>query len=80
MPIVKLHYYKSSGKYYSDGEFEAKGTYLWDFVKEVKEMKAEGKLPGLVDGAVEFIIHILPRNEDDCVPHIIPLERVSGEH
>lgn len=69
---IKLVYFKKGGKYYSEGEYESHGAYLYDYVKEVKTMQANGKLPGLVDGATEFTILIPARDEVDCVPHIVP--------
>ena len=70
---VKLTYFKVSGKYYSEGEFETKNTLHWDIVEEVRKLKGDGKLPGLVDGATEFIIYINPSSDwGNDVPHIIP--------
>lgn len=43
---VKLTYFKETGKYYSEGEYESEERYPWDVHKEVRQMK---KLPGLVE-------------------------------
>lgn len=65
--VVKLQYFKHSGKYYSSGEYESSHHMLYDVVKEVRKMQSDGKLPGLVSGATEFVILI-----EGEVPHIIP--------
>ena len=70
---VKLQYYKPNGKYYTTGEYESSRTMLYDIVREVREMRDAGKLPGLVAGAVEFIIYI-EGNEPFGVPHIVPMK------
>lgn len=68
---VKLNYFKKTGKWYSEGEYETQltpenGLYeVWD---EVEEMFRKGKRPGLIDGAQEF--HVLIRVPDH--PHDHP--------
>lgn len=71
MTKVKLQYFKRMGKYYSSGEYETAEAHLFEVVNEVRRMKVEGKLPGLVDGAREFIV-LIEDQEPWGVPHIIP--------
>lgn len=67
----ELIYFKPSGKYYTSGEYMTEHTLLYDVVSEIKEMKRNGHLPGLVTGATEFIV-LIPTQEPWGVPHIIP--------
>ena len=70
MHKVRLLYFKQTGKYYSDGEYETVHDSFHDVVKEIKQMKIDGNLPGLVEGCREFII-LLETQEPWGVPHII---------
>lgn len=49
--VVKLSYFKQSGKWYSNGDFTVPATLslidIWDMVKKIMK---QGKLPGLVTG------------------------------
>lgn len=58
MQTVKLTYFKKSGKYYSEGEYESEVPeyHDWQIYEEVRKFQTDGKLPGLVDGCVEFDI------------------------
>ena len=67
---VKLMYFKQSGKYYSNGEYETEKTMWHEMIDEIKQLKVDGKLPDLVDGAREFIIFV-EGVEPWGVPHII---------
>ncbi len=53
---VELIYFKDTGKYYSSGEYETQIEPLYEIWGEVREMQRIGKLPGLVEGCVEFTI------------------------
>lgn len=65
---VRLTYFKQSGKYYSGGTFKTQETSMLDIIEMVKEKVIEGKLPGLVEGAKEFIVLMeVPRH-----PHNFP--------
>ena len=46
---VKIEYYKSTGKFYSEGEYETSYSDMWAIFTEVATMLAKGKRPGLVD-------------------------------
>lgn len=66
---VQLTYFKTSGKFYTDGSYTSDKKFPFEVFEEVQKMKDEGKLPGLVEGATEFIIHIYP---EDWYPALIP--------
>lgn len=58
--FVKLTYFKKTGKYYDDATFEIPAHIgllaIWEMVEE---MRADGKLPGLIEGCgKEFMILI----------------------
>jgi len=54
---VQLTYFKDTGKYYSDGEYETEIESLIEIWHEVRGMISRGELPGLIKGRNEF--HIL---------------------
>lgn len=47
---VKLSYFKESGKYYSFGTYFSYKERMFQIFEEVKEMKKNKTLPGLVSG------------------------------
>ncbi len=54
---AELRYFKSSGKWYSDGYFEVDGKRdMIDIWNDVREMVATGRLPGLIHGHSEFYV------------------------
>jgi hypothetical protein len=55
---IKLSYFKASGKYYTDGEYETEHEHMWEVFDEIKQMQAEGRLPGLVPGCRAFTIFV----------------------
>lgn len=64
--IVKLTYFKRSGKYYSEGEYESSCTEMYEVHDEVRAMN---KHPGLLGKWSEYI-HITT-DSDNEVPHLI---------
>lgn len=74
---VVLTYFKTSGKYYSEGKFTTKSTRMEEIFNEVKKMQEEGNLPGLIKGSgQEFTIHINCKKVENGYPAIIsPLVR-----
>lgn len=63
MHIVKLTYFKQSGKFYSDGEYQSNLSDLGEIWQEVKELKEH---PGLVGQWSEgFILVNVPTHEHD---------------
>jgi hypothetical protein len=71
---VKLTYFKESGKYYSNGEYETKQQMMYDVYEEVRQMQKDGKLPGLVDGGgKEFTVLVeIPDHPCGCPQLIFP--------
>lgn len=74
---VKLTYFKPSGKYYSQGEYQSDEDHAFNVFDEVKTMQREGKLPGLVEGGGKhFFIHLDPVEHPLGYPALIhPLEQ-----
>lgn len=70
---VGLTYFKKSGKFYAEGSFEVLNSIplhtVWD---RVREMRENGRLPGLVEGAGrEFMILVNVPGHPHEHPHII---------
>jgi hypothetical protein len=73
MPVktkVKLTYFKASGKYYSEGEYDSDHPWEegWKIYSEVKNMLNSRQLPGLIEGCSEFYVLCEPV---DGVPALI---------
>lgn len=58
MTKVKLTYFKTTGKYYADGEYTSKQKDTYDIWDEVEDMFFIGKRPELTEGPQEFIVMI----------------------
>lgn len=71
---VLLTYFKPSGTYYSDGEYESEQRFPWDVHREVRDMRQRGKLPGLTDGSREWHISVDCPEYKHNIPHLIPLD------
>ena len=62
MAVVKITYFKPSGKYYTSGEYETSAEVKDGMVSmyivsdEIKRMRSEKKLPGIVNGSGFFIV------------------------
>ncbi len=70
---VKLTYFRLSGKYYSEGEYESAKTHLFEIWREVRQFLLTRKLPGLVEGCSEFIILVdVPEHPHEHPRLIIP--------
>jgi hypothetical protein len=72
--LIKLTYFKSSGKYYSEGEYRTVKTYFHEIIHEVRTMLATGNNPGLVDNAVnvdKFITLVTYEESDAFPPQIV---------
>lgn len=83
--LVKLCYFKPSGKYYSEGEYETAITAV-DLVhpdgahappihlifSEVHELKTKQMLPGLIEGHSDFAVLIDVPDHPHRHPHLIP--------
>lgn len=68
---VKLTYFKLSGKYYHNDEYDTSEIDLWKIWNEVEEMLLQGRLPGLVDGAKKFMVLVDVPEHKFNHPHII---------
>ena len=68
---VKLSYFKTRGKWYSDGEYQSKHTELFDIWDEVRGMRDKRHLPGLMEGCSEFIVLIDVPDHPHNHPHLI---------
>lgn len=73
---VDLTYFKQSGKYYADGSYETEKVNILDIWKEVREMIANKKLPGLMEGHSEFIVSVDIPEHPVNHPHLF---NVKGE-
>ena len=75
---VKLIYFKASGKYYSEGEYETQHKHMWKIFAEVRQMHRDGKLPGLTAGGEFGWYHALievPDHEHNHPQLILSLAR-----
>lgn len=54
--VVKLTYFRETGKFYTEGEYTSKKLNLWEIWDELRDMLRAGKRPGLVDGKCEFYV------------------------
>lgn len=70
MKKVTLTYFKTTGKYYSSGEYKTEKVLWHDIIEEVEKMKEEGRLPELWNGCGEGLM-VLVEIEDSTVPHIV---------
>lgn len=66
MPLT-LTYFKRTGKYYSQGQYEPQSDVFHKIVAEVDALVRKKELPGLMKGHSEFIVHFVAGD----VPHII---------
>ena len=80
--LVKLDYFRPNGKWYADGEYETKlpEAYfglghpgLWEIWNEVRGMLAEGRLPGLAEGARDYVVLVDVPDHPYRHPHIVGL-------
>lgn len=62
MKKVTLTYFKPSGKYYCDGEYESILEFDFEIYEEVRVLKYHRNLPGLQSGNWEGGILIRPEN------------------
>lgn len=54
--LVKLTYFKYTGKYYASGEYETTQPELWEIFNEVRDKLEAKQLPGLLDGCGDFYV------------------------
>lgn len=70
---VNLTYFKVSGKYYIGTSYRTEHESLLDIWKEVENMRAEDRLPGLKEGLAneEFTILVDVPEHTDNHPHLL---------
>lgn len=72
--LVKLLYFKQTGKYYSEGSYESKLTTSdswYNVIKEIEEMFLRGERPGLCNGRQEFDTFVGVVDHPDYYPVLI---------
>lgn len=82
--IVKLRYFKPSGKWYADGEYETrvepvelpwpkltKAPPLYQIWEEVEQLKDRQLLPGLREGHSDFTVLIDVPDHPHRHPHLL---------
>jgi hypothetical protein len=84
--LVKLTYFKPTGKYYTSGEYTTEippiqlgnsvqgavhGPPLWKVWDEVKGMLEAKRLPGLVDGHSDFWVLVDVPDHPHNHPHLV---------
>ena len=70
---VNLSYFKANGKWYSGASYWTEMVQLFDVWAEVRQMRLDGRLPGLVDGAREFIVSVDVPRHPHRHPHLVML-------
>lgn len=68
---VKLTYFRESGKFYSEGEYETTQNHLWMIWKEVKSMQVRRTLPDLIEGHGYYIVLIDVPDHTYNHPHLV---------
>ena len=77
---VKLEYFKSSGKFYSEGHYTSHKLQMFEIFDEVKDMLAAGRRPGLIDGTNEFYVRIeVPDHPHNFPCLVVPQKRGISE-
>ena len=65
----KLLYFKSSGKYYSEGDFEVDGEQpLFIIYRNLKHRFELGFRPGLIDGHSGYTVVVVDSDHPDFYP------------
>lgn len=68
---VKLTYFKPSGKYYSEGEYETQKQHVFEIFEEVRARSNDGQHPGLMPGMKTFTILVDPVGHPQGYPALI---------
>jgi len=78
--LVELTYFRSSGKYYDEGEIYLDGSMeihkIWDHIEHLRDI---GRLPGLINGARNYIILIDAPGHPDQHPRLLTLPATPTE-
>lgn len=70
---VKLTYFKPSGKYYSEGEYDTELSDLYEIWLEVHVKRFAQCLPGLIAGHSEYIVSVDVPEHPHNHPHLCVL-------
>ena len=65
---IELTYFKKSGKYYSGETLQVATDKPWEIYEVVRNLLKARRLPGLIDGHDNYIVHV---NIPDGVPAVI---------
>jgi hypothetical protein len=74
MHEVELTYFKQSGKSYTSDSYISEKSSLLDIWEEVREMIRNKNLPGLIEGADEFIVLINVPYHTHNYPHLFNIK------
>ena len=69
--LVKLTYFKRSGKLYTSGAYNTKLVYAFEIYQEVAKMRQMGELPGLQPSPHQINFVVLVEPIDNGVPQLI---------
>lgn len=67
---VELTYFTQSGKYYTSCSYSTEKIDVWEIHLEVQDMVSQRRLPGLVDGAHGFLVHVNVPDHPHNHPHL----------
>lgn len=76
---VILNYFKpKSGKWYAEGKYQTNEDTMFRIQDEVRRIAKAARLPGLIPGHSNFIVHIeCPEHQYNIPKLIIPEETVT---
>lgn len=71
---VKIHYFKKSGKWYTEEDWQPTAKHFWAIIKEFKDMYAEGNCPGLANYSNHFwvVLEVSSESEDWRQLQLVP--------
>ena len=68
---VYLTYFKSTGKFYSEGSYESNKEHLFEVFQEVRAMADVGMLPGLAPGHGNYFVSVSVPDDPNDHPHLV---------
>lgn len=68
---IKLTYFKESGKYYTVASYISELEYFFEIFEEVKGLRQDGKLPGLISGTWDGYILVYSEEHPNAYPGLI---------
>jgi hypothetical protein len=75
---VYLSYFRESGKWYSDGEYQTEKEYLFEIWEEIKEMRERGECPGLVGCESNWYTLVNVPRHPHRHPHLIGAQTLTN--